>query len=154
MKSKIMVYVAVGIQLLAALIILVLLLYQKNVIRIFGGFYWEGETFIVPYPVILTEGIVLVLYIGFLGILQNNTIRRKTLAGGLLTGGACIIKIISGYTGIAMNLINRNKGAEYMAAYSVLCSAIEMAVTPLTLVSFALFCLATGMYIMRPDYPF
>ncbi len=145
--AKILSYVICGIEVVVLINIAYMTLNQKAVLSAVAAPLHLEET-LIPYTVILTEGILFLLYVALTAALHWGKEWNPALVGSVLTGLGCGVRILMTYGGTIVLRLCAMKGAEYLAAYSSLTNVIQMTVSPLSLVAFALFCMTCGMYMM------
>lgn len=143
-------YVAVGLQGFTLLAVIAITISQKTVQTLMMSSNLLQDITVIPYSTLIVETIILALYIGLMMMSRKESLQNPILVGGLFVAGACIVRIVATYGNMFVNVMYaRLKGAEYLAAYSALSSAISMVTSPFNLLAFAVFCMTAGMLMMQ-----
>lgn len=137
---------AVIIQVITVLITIYIYMEQQNVKKIFSAAEEVIALKSVPIDYLIINTCPAVLYLIFLGYLMapENKSENSKAVPAVFFGLCCLMKIVLNYIPRLSGIFISCMGVTELASHSVLSSAVEMAVSPLSLVAFGLFCLAVG----------
>lgn len=148
-KGRTIVALAAVILQICALLLVIALTAGQDVVKTVlspGTSLEEFRT--VPVGAILKTVVMLIFYLAFMGL--SFAKQKDNMSKGIavtLFICVCVIDILLGFVvGRIENVIVASKGGvEALASLSVLNNAISFVSGPLTVVAFALFCMAIGM---------
>ncbi len=115
----------------------------QAILPLFTTAQYEGNIF--P-PSILKSVVVLVLYIAFLAIMQTSNGKSNRVIGIIMLVAYCIPGMVNLYWGLVENVMIAQKGAEYLAAYSSMNTAVTLVTAPFTTVAGVLVVVAIARF--------
>ena len=146
-RVKIPMYAAVLLQVVAAIIGWICYFSQK-------GTRFRAATPLdeMVFPTALT-GICVILFVHAICLLVMQTYEgvSKRGVGILMTGAYCLVHIFLHYISYVSNFFASRKGAEYVAAQSVLSSLITMLTVPFTTIGLILAVVAIARFGILED---
>ncbi len=95
---------------------------------------------------LITIVIVLLLHIIALLVMQTYEGESRRLVAGALAAAYCVVNVVSPIASRIAAFFDSRKGAEFLAAKSVLSSTISMLSSPFTFISLVFVLIALGRY--------
>ncbi|MCR5108695.1 MAG: hypothetical protein K6B28_11095 [Lachnospiraceae bacterium] len=146
-STKMMAMIAVGLQALATVLGLVIVVLQKTVLKAFMNVPSGSDTIVFPLALIFVA-LQLIIYIAFFSISRKEGNRVTCI---ILIIISIILAVVSVLGNVVGNIYYARQGVEAIAGYSGLTTLISYVNTLFAIPAEALFYIACGRYTYKPE---